>query len=445
MKRSIRVRLLVCVFGLLLPLSAAAGWLFVQLFGNRLMHDIDVALEEEAETVAELAAVPSDPGAVAGLLPHIAGEKDLGTNKYITVSRDGQLLAESPPGAQAVLRSAAPNLRVVRYESDESARPVTVTIAVSAAAATHAQRRLRSLLTVGGPLLVLLFGTGLWLVIGRTLRPLENAARQLGGIGADTLFVRVQTANPDDEVGRMVTVVNRMLDRLERAVAELRRLTADAAHELRTPLTVLRAGLEVALARERPAAEYRAALSDALASTSRLCRLAEDLLTLARLESAAESHDRAPVDLSEMLRELGEAWGDIAMHQHISLEVEVPEGLCVRGNAGDLYRLFNNLIDNAVRHAAGASRIHVSAARVAGAITVSVADNGAGIAPQDMARIFDRFHRGHGAAPHEGGSGLGLNIAQEIARTHGGRITVSNRDGGGCLATVTLPEVQRDA
>jgi signal transduction histidine kinase len=310
-KRSIRVRLLVCVFGLLLPLSAAAGWLSVQLFGNRLMHDIDVSLQEEAETIAELATVSSGPDAVARVLPHIAGDRDFGTKKYITVSRDGRLLVESPPGAQGVLRSAAPDLRVVRYESDESARPVTVTIAVSAAAATHAQRRLRSPLTIGGPLLALLFGTGLWLVIGRTLRPLENAARQLDGVGADTLAVRVQTTNPDDEVGRMVTVVNRMLDRLERAVAELRRLTADAAHELCTPLTVLRAGLEVALARERPAAEYRAALSDALASTSRLCRLAEDLLTLARLESAAEPRGRVPVDLSEMLRELGEAWADI--------------------------------------------------------------------------------------------------------------------------------------
>ena len=101
-----------------------------------------------------------------------------------------------------------------------------------------------------------------------------------------------------------------MLDRLERAVAELRHFTADAAHELRTPLTVLRTGLEVALSRDRPAAEYRAALAEALEATDRMCRLAADLLTLARLEAAGAPRTTAPIDVGAMLHELADAWTD---------------------------------------------------------------------------------------------------------------------------------------
>jgi signal transduction histidine kinase len=198
---------------------------------------------------------------------------------------------------------------------------------------------------------------------------------------------------------------------------------------------VLRTGLEVALARERSADEYRAALSDALAGTDRLCRLAEDLLTLARLDAAGAPRAAAPVDLGEMLHELADASAE-------AVEVVAPAGLCVHGNAGDLYRLFNNLIDNAIRYgsngAAAKPKIVVSAKRTADQIDVTVADNGPGIPPQELRRVFDRFYRGHGERS-EAGTGLGLSIAQQITRNHGGRVTVANRDDGGCVVTVTLP------
>lgn len=437
MKRSIRVRLLVWVLALVVPLSAAAGWLLIQVFGNRLLHDFDIALQEEAETITELLTTSASPNAVGSLLAEIAGETGRGGGKYITVTRQTRLIAEAPRGAQSVLESAGPELRIVRHESAD--RSITVSIAASAAAAMAARRRLTSLLLIGIPATLLLLATGLWWLIGRALRPLEHASQRLDNIAADNLSVRVPVENPDDEVGRMVTVLNRMLDRLQRAVSELRRFTADAAHELRTPLTVLRTGLEVALTRERSAAEYRAALAEALASTERLRRLADDLLTLARLEAAGVPRAVGPVDLGEMLHELADASADFAAQRRLALKVAAAPGLWMRGNAGDLYRLFNNLIENAIHHGNNGSggEIVLSAQRIAERIDVRIADEGPGIAPHELGRLFDRFYRGHGEGT--GGAGLGLNLAQEIVRTHGGEIAVANRESGGCVVTVTLP------
>jgi signal transduction histidine kinase len=432
-RHSVRLRVLAWVVALLLPLSLGAAWLLIQVFGNRLLHDIDVALEEEAETVSELLATPASPDAVGDLLAHIAGETGSGPHKYIVVTRGGQMIAEAPRGAQAVLNSNDPQLRSVRYPSPDGA--VVVAIGASAAAAVHAKQQLTSLLIVGIPLMLVLFGGGLWLITGRALRPLEDASRQMEGIAADTLAVRVPIDNPDDEVGRMVTVLNRMLDRLERAVSELQRFTADAAHELRTPLTVLRTGLEVSLARQRSAEEYRATLTEALAGTDRLCRLAEDLLTLARLDGSNAPRAAVAVDLGEMLHELADA-------ATAEVEVAAPAGLWVYGNAGDLYRLFNNLIDNAIRYGRNGTgakgRVVISAQRAADQIEATIVDNGPGVPPDELSRVFDRFYRGH-VERSESGTGLGLSIAQEIARTHGGQIAVANRDGDGCVTTVTLP------
>lgn len=446
MKHSIRARLLIWMFALLVPFSAGAGWLLTQVFGNRLVHDVDVELHEEAETIAELLGTQAGPEAIAELLNHIATATDRDAQKYILVMRAGKVIAEVPHDAGNVLRADDPALRVVRYASPDA--PIVVTIAVSAAAALHAKQRLTSLLVLGIPITLALCGLGLSLVTTRALRPLEDASRQLDAIAGENLSARVRVRNTYDEVGRMVAVLNRMLERLQRAVEELRRFTGDAAHELRTPLTVLRTGLDVAQSRQRSAEEYRAALTDALAATDRMCGLADDLLTLARLEGAGELRNAATVDVGEVLRELAAAWRsdaaeDGATQREIVIHATTEPGTCVHGSAGDLYRLFNNLIDNARRHGAGNGSgpvaIAVSARRVADRVEATVSDDGPGMSAEDLHRIFDRFYRGNGVRAAQPGTGLGLSIAQEIARAHGGEIIAANRDGAGCAFTVTLP------
>lgn len=435
MKRSIRVRLLVWILALLVPLTAGAAWLLVELFGNRLLHDIDVALEEEAETVAGMLEEPMSAAEVEALAGKLAVETDLGLGKFVAFRRNGQLMAEAPPGADALLASNDPTLRVFRYE----ASPVSVAIGVRPTNALAAERRLRLLLVTGVPITLLAIFAGLWVVIGRALEPLEDASRSLEAIGLGNLSARLEVTNSEDEVGRMVAVLNRMLARLEGAVSELQRFTADAAHELRTPLTVLRTGLEVALSRERSAEDYREALRQALTATDRIRHLAEELLTQARLEALGKPADAGLVDVREVLDDLAEAWEQVASKEGIELAVDAASHLQVRGNAGDLYRLFNNLIDNALHHSPHGGRVSLSAERAADGIEVTVEDTGPGILPEERERAFDRFYRGDGAGG-VAGTGLGLSIAQQIARMHGGRITLRNRDGGGgCIARVTLP------
>jgi two-component system sensor histidine kinase TctE len=221
-------------------------------------------------------------------------------------------------------------------------------------------------------------------------------------------------------------------------VAERERFTADAAHELRTPLAVLRAGLEVALSRERSGTEYRSALEDALAGTDRLCRLAEDLLALARIDAGAESGAPSSVVLEEMLQELGDAWLPACSRRGIRMQVDAPRELSVRGNAGALYRLFNNLIDNAVAHSPQGGRVVLSAEGAPPWAHVTIADEGPGIRAEEASRVFDRFYRG-AAGSERSGSGLGLSIARKIAAAHAGRIALVDGRGGGCVLRVTLP------
>lgn len=435
MTRSIRLRLVASSLLVLLPLVVAAGWLLVQVFGNRLLRDLDVALEEEATTVAALLTRPSSPDALSVLVAHIAGETDLGAGKRIAVRRGAVVLAEAPPGADAFLRGGTPDLRRASARVGPPGDELTVTVGVPATGALHATRRLRLLLMLGLPLALLGLAAALWLVTSRALRPLANAARALERIGVDDLAARLPRPAHDDEVGRMVIAINRMLQRLDGAVTQVRRLTADAAHELRTPIAVLRTGLEVALRRERPPDEYRAALADALHDSERLGRIAEDLLTLARLEALPARRSAAAIDLAEILHELADAFQPLAEQSGTQLIVDAAAPAAVCGNAADLYRLFANLLDNAVRHGGCRGRIEVRVRPRDERVEITVADDGPAIPPEELARVFDRFARGRAS----GGSGLGLSIARAIAHAHGGELTLANRPDGGCVATTTLP------
>jgi len=439
---SLRLRLLISVLALLLPAAAAAGVLLAQLFANRLLRDLDVALEEEAATVAALLQRPAT-GDMMELLEQIADETDLGVGKRIVVRRGNTVIGEVPSGSAAVLAAGGDSIRRATAVGGPAAAPLTVMVAVPATAALHATRRLELLLLIGVPASLVLLAAGLWLVMGRALRPLEIAAQRMEAIDASDLRPRVPLANPEDEVGRMVAALNRMLDRVAAAVAELQRFTADAAHELRTPLAVLRAGLEVTLARPRDAAAYRAALEEALGATERLADLAEDLLTLTRMEALPPNRPIAPLRLGEMLQELADAWAGRAAGQDIEIAVDADPAVEVHGAAPDLYRLFGNLIENSLRHTPAGGRITLVARVRNGRAEVRVTDTGSGIPPAELPRVFDRFYRARGEPGR--GSGLGLSIARAIAHAHAGTLVLSNEERGGCSAVVSLPLVRRAA
>lgn len=444
MKRSIRIRALVSILAVVVPVIAGSAWLLSRTFGERLARDIDVALEEEAETLGGLVAAGVGDESLRHLVVAVAAESDLGTQKHVAVTRGGRAIAEAPAGAVDALARAAPgSFRTARYGASVGGEPVEVVIAVSGSRPLLAHRRLAWLLWVGAPLLSLLLGLSVWASLGRALRPLERAADGLASIEAGKLSSRLAVESPDDEVGRIVRAANEMLARVDLAVGQLKRFTADAAHELRTPLTVLRTGLELSLSKERTADENRAALHDALQQTNRISRLAEDLLTLARLDARDGRVGWVPVDVAEILHELADGWKDEAEARQMRIRVDAARSMPVFGNGGDLYRLFNNLFENAVRHGGAGGEIVVRGRSDDQNVEVELVDDGPGIPVEDLDRIFERFHRARPGGSAPSGSGLGLSIAREIARNHDGDLTAQNRADGraGSVFVVRLPRL----
>ena len=204
-------------------------------------------------------------------------------------------------------------------------------------------RQLRKTLLLTVPLVLALCVAGGYLLAGRALAPIDALGKSLAAIGPNDLRRRLTTPPVRDEIGRLTEVINALLDRLERASATERRFASDAAHELRTPLAVLRSGLEVALTRERSPEESRTALESAHIEVVGLCKIAEELLMLARLNGDV-TIDRKPVDFAEMIGEVAAAVEPLAAAKEVELRVEAPAAISVTGNATHLRRLLINLV-----------------------------------------------------------------------------------------------------
>jgi signal transduction histidine kinase len=217
-------------------------------------------------------------------------------------------------------------------------------------------------------------------------------------------------------------------------VSHLRRFTADAAHELRTPIAALRAHLEVALARPRSPEAYRDGLLDALEQSERLGRLAEDLLTLSAVESRPVGSE--VVRLDRVTREVAEFLEPVAHEQGRVFVCEAARPVSVHGAPDLLKRLVLNLVDNAFRHTGPAAAVRLSVRSEDGTAVIEVHDEGEGMTEAELESLFERFRRGHTAAP---GSGLGLALCREIVTRHRGDIALRSAPGAGTTVTVTVP------
>jgi len=221
------------------------------------------------------------------------------------------------------------------------------------------------------------------------------------------------------------------------ALRRQREFAADASHELRTPLTVIRSSVEyLGRHRQEPVGAVGDALEDITAEVDQLSTLVEDLLLLARSDSGAIELDRMPLDLGDVAGEAASTLAQPAADRNVRIVVD-PAPAPVTGDPVRLRQLVAILVDNAIRHSPPGSEVRVAVRTGARTADLSVEDQGPGIRPEDLPRVFDRFWRAPGAPA--GGTGLGLAIAQWIVERHGGRIAVMNRDGGGARFDVQLP------
>ncbi|WP_324658100.1 ATP-binding protein [Burkholderia thailandensis] len=282
-----------------------------------------------------------------------------------------------------------------------------------------------------------LLAIGLWLGIGYGLRPLGAIAAGLKRRHANRLDPLDITTVPT-EAQPLASEINDLLERLDRSFTLQRDFIADAAHELRTPIMGL--SIQTQLLQRTASADERARiLAQIQAGTTRLSHLAEQLLTLARLEPETQSAPFAELDLAALGRSVVAERARIALAQHVDLGAVGTAPVRVAGNADTLRVLLNNLVDNAIRYAGAGTRVDVEARIDAdGAPVLEVRDNGPGIPPADRERVWERFYRGGGAqlasAP---GSGLGLSIVKRIAEQHHAHVLLgTGADGRGLTVTV---------
>jgi len=302
-----------------------------------------------------------------------------------------------------------------------------------------------AVLVLSGVGSLLAAAVGIWLVAGRALRPLRQLTATVDEIGRSGDLGR---RLPDvrgrrgDDVGRLTLGFNAMMSRLQEAhrwmaeaLAAQQRFTADASHELRTPLTTVRSNVGF-LRTHADAAEpdRAAALADIEAESARMSRLVDDLLTLARADSGQRLR-MEPLDLGELAQQVCRQ----ARTVHPDRQVHCA-GAPVRvvGDDDALRRLLWILLDNAVGHTADGGTVWVAVTDRGGRAALQVSDDGPGIAPHLLERIFDRFFRADESRRH-GGAGLGLAIARWIVWAHGGEITASNNTRGGASFVAELP------
>jgi len=220
-----------------------------------------------------------------------------------------------------------------------------------------------------------------------------------------------------------------MLARLEAAVTTLSQFVADASHELRTPLAVIRTTAELAARRARSPEAYRESLEEVVAETERMTKLVEDLLFLARTENAAAGMPLDPVDVCEVVRDVCSEMRALAELRQLRIQVTLgDEAAIIAGHRPSLHRLFLALLDNALKYSRPGQDVILTVENRDLRVSVTIQDFGSGISEADLPHIFKRFYQTD-RARSSGGHGLGLSLAESIARAHGAVIEVSSREG----------------
>ena len=244
--------------------------------------------------------------------------------------------------------------------------------------------------------------------------------------------------NPNDELGRLASVFNATLGRLESAFGQMQRFTSDVSHELRTPLTAIRSVGEVGLRERRDERAYREIIGSMLEEADRLSCLVDRLLTLSRVDSGQAKLSFEVIDVGDLAADVAAQLGVLAEEKHQIIEIaSVGSPQCL-GDRVLLRQALTNIVDNAIKYSPDGERIDI---RVSGSTTssiVDVSDSGPGIAPSREGRIFDRFYRA-GGADSLPGTGLGLAIAKWAVEAIGGSLSLQKTPGGGCTFRITLP------
>lgn len=448
---SLRVRYVVAISAITLVTLGAASIAVILAVNASQERQLDLALVREArEEAAEADKLGGDELAISPRPGPFAN--DVGPlTKYAAIYSDAEVVAHTPswqrnppplaelppPGSPCFdMWSAYEHLRAVHV--DLPSHPgVSLLLAAPRTDLDRDARFLKRTMATGFAVALVWTVLVALAVVHRLTRDHRKIAEVARRVSAGDLDARINLQHGDLEIVQLARDIDAMIDRLGLLLGLQKRFVANAAHELRSPLTTLYGELSHALRRSRDASEYERAIREALESTSRLRRLTEDLLAVARM-GAVDDVPAEPVDLAEVGRE---AVG-LVRHESDAKGVTVDWGgpsAHVVGRANDLVRLVRNLLENAVRHSPPGSGVRLECRPEDGRVVLRVRDSGPGVPPAEREQIFQAFHRGtRERGANDGGTGLGLTIAREIARAYGGDIVVDADDGPGAVFVVTL-------
>ena len=321
-----------------------------------------------------------------------------------------------------------------------NSRHVIIQVARSELPMRREMRGLLFILLFWLPIAVLTAGIFGYTLARRALAPIEKMAERAQSITADRLHDRLPIGNPNDELGRLASVFNDTLGRLESSFEQMRRFTADVSHELRTPLTAIRSVGEVGLRERRDDKAYRGIIGSMLEEVDRLASLVDRLLRWSRAETGQTKLAQEVIDLRGLADDVAGYLGVLAEEKQQSLtvaQVGKPWGL---GDRQVLRQALIDLVDNAIKYTPEGGAIEVRVSESTGNVTIEVIDSGPGVAPELRTRIFDRYGRGESAGPDAvGGAGLGLSISKWAVEAHGGHLTLEASNGVGSRFRIALP------
>ncbi|MGH9338708.1 MAG: HAMP domain-containing sensor histidine kinase [Acidobacteriota bacterium] len=442
--RTVRLRLTLwyaAALAVIVLIFATAIYLLVE---TSLFSQLDRQLSQNLSAIESV--LPDEPDELSEVEEH-------GSVHLFQVRRDGRVIFETEGWKETGLQEAieralsesaisrqSPGGHFYRVKVSTPATGFTAAVAEEEAAIRQTLKSLRTTMLIGLPCALLLALASGYFLARRVLSPVRAMAAKAEEITAERLSERLPAENPEDEFGRLATVFNQTLSRLEESFQTLRRFTADASHELRTPLTALRSVGEVGLRDHLDPESSREVIGSMLEETDRLARLVDSLLTLTRADSGKLQLNQETVDLIGLVEDVADHLHVLAEERNQTLSVKSEEnGIAANVDRSILRQAIVNLLDNAIKYTRPGGTIRLSVKRLqSGRAAIEFIDQGPGIPPEHQEKIFERFYRIEKGRSRETG-GLGLTIARWAVEANGGRIELESKEGHGSVFRILLP------
>jgi heavy metal sensor kinase len=456
---SIRVSLTLCyVAAMIVVLAVYASAVFV-IVSDTLSRELDAELRGDFNWASAMAEQKPD-GTLTWSEDQNRSDVELDSPWLQVWNPNGRITYRSPAANRAPIPASKaladhPDQRIVPVAmpgkteriltgaATIGGKGVVIQVARSETLMQYELRQIFFWLALGLPLGVAAAGAGAYSLARWALAPVDRMADRARLFTAERLSDRLPVGNPNDELGRLATVFNETLSRLESSFDQMRRFTADVSHELRTPLTAIRSVGEVGLRGHRDAPAYRGIIASMLEEVDRLACLVDRLLTLSRAELGQAKLSLESVDLGELANEVAAHLGVLAEEKRQLMTVDIQGSPSTLSDRVMLRQSLINLVDNAIKYTPSGGSIGIRVSESPAGAIIDVIDNGPGIVEELRGRIFDRYYRAGGPRVMEvSGTGLGLSIAKWSVEAIGGQLTVQPTAGGGSTFRITLPRAK---